>query len=460
MLSIWEVLERAQTGERMEEKKFDMLIYEKTKALLEEYPIIKYRRETPVPLDDEEIDAVFQAAIKLYAQTGTYCIDTGRVIGFSENELREVLTSGPKEIKAGQGNDEVTFVHRDIGGKQDVVVCSGIETIPYSDEVTMFKVYKACAQDRCVDGLWCGVLSKIEGKYPVVAGTPSEIWAYRKSSEIMRRAIVEAGRPGMFFTNNAPTATATIACWDREIALRPVDIFNGTGISDLKISCDDLQRSIWAHIHYGAPMLTSNTVAIGGFSGSLEGNAVAATATAFQGALVNRGNIIHADGNPMIAKSRCTRETIWIASMALQALTRNSNLILEGNCGDHPAAGPGTKQYFYETTAGSIAAVVSGGHVMGGTRKYSVGNIPNYGSPLESRWLGEVCKAAVGLDREKCNDIVLTLLAKYEDRINDAPEGYTLERLYNIGSMTPNSDYVRLYNEVKEETAKLTLSLK
>ena len=43
--------------------------------------------------------------------------------------------------------------------------------------------------DRCVDGIWGGILLRIRGKYDVIAGAPSEIYQYRKTVEIMRNAI-------------------------------------------------------------------------------------------------------------------------------------------------------------------------------------------------------------------------------------------------------------------------------
>ena len=60
----------------------------------------------------------------------------------------------------------------------------------------MFTIYRLCAMDRCVDGIWGGILLKIDGKYEVIAGAPSEIYQYRKTIPILRRAIEAAGRPG------------------------------------------------------------------------------------------------------------------------------------------------------------------------------------------------------------------------------------------------------------------------
>jgi hypothetical protein len=152
-----------------------------------------------------------------------------------------------------------------------------------------------------------------------------------------------------------------------------------------------------------------------------------------------------------LVKSRVTRKELWAAGTAIQGLNRNTQLIVDGSIGDHPAAGPGTKQYFYESAAGHIVSTIMGAHSTAGTRKFVVGNICNYGTPLESRWMGEVCKGAVGMDRATADRIVRYLLAKYENRLKDAPEGETFEKLYDGEKLEPLPHYRKLYEEVKGE---------
>jgi len=76
-------------------------------------------------------------------------------------------------------------LHRNVEGDQEPIVIAGIQTIPFSDEEMMFKITQGCAMDRCVDGIWGGVLLRIDVKYNVVAGMPSEIYQYRRTDEIL-----------------------------------------------------------------------------------------------------------------------------------------------------------------------------------------------------------------------------------------------------------------------------------
>lgn len=106
---------------------------------------------------------------------------------------------------------------------------------------------------------------------------------------------------------------------------------------------------------------------------------------------------------------------------------------------------------FYESAAGHILSTVMGGHSTEGNRKFVVGNVCNFGTPLESRWMGDVCKGAVGMTREDASRIVKYLLGKYEDKLTNPPEGETFEKLYEQEKNEPLPRYQRLYDEVKEE---------
>jgi methylamine--corrinoid protein Co-methyltransferase len=448
---------RSKQGPIVEEKIFDMSIFSRTQELQKKYGI-KYDPDKPVDITGEMADRVYQAGVELFLEGGTYCTPPRRVIRVSEQELQAELDSCPKEVVLGQGEDQVKMVHRDVEGTQEPIVIAGIQTIPYSDEEMMFKIYKGCAMDRCVDGIWGGILLKLDGEYDIVAGTPSEIYQYRKTISILRKAINAAGRPGMITISNAPTSAATIAMFDEEEGLRRSDYMETAGMSEMKVDYDDLNRSAYALAH-GVPVHGTHSSTIGGFSANPEGAAIVSVAASLQLVAIHRAETFRCGTIDSRIKSRVTRSQLWVAGTAIQALNRNTRLILDGSIGDHPAAGPGTKQYFYESAAGHIVSTVMGGHSTEGTRKFVVGNTCNYGSPLESRWMGEVCKSAAGMDRLTAERIVKYLLSKYEDRLMDAPEGETFEKLYDQEKLEPLPYYQKLYEEVKEELRNQGLNL-
>ena len=457
-LPLWEILSRTKEGPIIEEKEFDLSIFKKVQELQKKYDI-KYDPEEPLDINGDLSDRVYHAGVKFFLDIGTYCTNTRRIIKLTEQELQAEIASCPDELELGQGEERVKVVHRDVEGDQEPIVVAGIQTLPFSDEEMMFKITKGCAMDRCVDGIWGGVLLKIDGKYDVVAGAPSEIYLYIKVAEIMREAINAAGRPGMILINNAPTSLATIAMYNEENGLRKTDGIETTGMSDVKIGYDDLNRCAFGLAH-GIPIHGSHSSVIGGFSATPEGAAIVAVAGALQLAAVQKSDSFRCGVIESMVKSRVTRKELWAAGTAIQGLSRNTRLIVDGSIGDHPAAGPGTKQYFYESAAGHIVSTVMGAHSTQGTRKFVVGSICNYGTPLESRWMGEVCKATAGMARKTANRIVKYLLAKYEDRLRDAPEGETFEKLYDQKKLEPLPHYQKLYEEVKEELRQQGLNFK
>ena len=457
-LPLWEILARSKQGPIIEEKQFDLSIFRKGEELKQKYGI-NYNPEEPIDVTGEIADRVFHAGVEFFLNIGTYCINTRRVIKISEQELLDELAVCPQEIELGQGDDRVTLLHRDVEGKQEPIVVAGIQTAPFSNEEMMFTISRICALDRCVDGIWGGILLKIDNIYDVIAGAPGEIYQYRKVAEILRRAVAAAGRPGMITINNAPTSRATIAMFSEEEGLRKSDGIMITGMSECKLSYDDLDRSAFG-LAMGMPIHGAHSSVLGGFSATPEGAAITAVAATLQLVCVQKTDCTRVGVTEAMVKSRVTRKELWAAGTAIQGISRNTKLILDGSIGDHPGAGPRTKQYFYESAAGHIVSTVMGAHSTEGTRKFVVGSTPDYGSPLESSWMGEVCKSAKGIDRLTANRIVKYLLEKYEDRLKDAPEGQAFKQLYDQEKMEPLPQYQELYEQVKEELRGLGFIIK
>jgi len=451
MVTFWEVVERAETGERMDEPTFDMKIFKAVNALAKEYHLY-YDRENPVPSDNQLADNVWEAGIRAAVEIGIYCTNTKRNIRFTEDEIIETIKSAKGTTTMGTGKDTVQEVHRNIGDTTEPIVGAGIQTVLYSNPEIAYKMYKLCAQELDTDGIWQGLVTRITGRYEVRANHPSEIYQYRKEVELMRRAITDAGRPGMFICANAPTAAATIGMCDPEKGIRPTDAISGGLIAELKISFDELNRMAFA-LAYGSPRRASHTAVIGGFSGGPDTAPVIAVAGGLLGMLVTQSELAGPNYVHNRLKTRACRACLWTGSLAVQAFARNSKIPAGSNGCDHPTAGPGTEQYFYEAAAGNIAAVASGAAALtGGTRKFVIGKVEDFGSPLESRWMGEICKASVGLKPEKANEIAKALLPRYESRLEKgAPFGFTFSQLYDVEKEAPKPEYVQMYERVKDE---------
>lgn len=84
------------------------------------------------------------------------------------------------------------------------------------------------------------------------------------------------------------------------------------------------------------------------------------------------------------------------------------------------------------------------------------------GSALENRFHAEVGYAATGLKREDANDLVKTIVKKYEGDVtrDGGPWGYTLDEMYDLETLTPRKEFSLLYERMKRELEDLGLNFK
>lgn len=79
---------------------------------------------------------------------------------------------------------------------------------------------------------------------------------------------------------------------------------------------------------------------------------------------------------------------------------------------------------------------------------------------MEAKFGVEMAIAASKLKREQASELVIQLLEKYESQIATAPSGNTYQECYDVIKGKPGEDYVRLYNEMKEELGEMGVPFK
>ncbi|MCW3975303.1 MAG: monomethylamine:corrinoid methyltransferase [Candidatus Bathyarchaeota archaeon] len=471
VLTFWEAIERTKTGPHMDETEFNLNLWKIVDALSKEYDF-KYDPDMIFPNDNQLADETWEAGLRAAIELGIHCKDTKRIAKFSEEEIKEFLkTSTGKDTGLGEGGDAVKMLHRSTGDDIEPIVCAGIQTAIWSDEQIAYKIYKLCAKEPSTDGIWGGIVEKLADKFQVKINEPSEVYQYRKEVEILRKAIKDAGRPGIFISMNAPSAVATVAMADPQNGIRRTDPLGMGVYEELKINYEYANRTGFA-IAYGTKSRFGEGHAyIGGFSGGPATAPIVIVAGAllslfFSGAddehIAKYGISTKCNSTHISIKSRAHPSVIYAVSLALQAISRNCNIPCSGYGCDHPVAGPGTEQYFYESAAGNIAQVASGASgILGGTRKFVVGETLNFGSPLESKWMGEVIKSSSGLNLRQANEIVKEIYPKYKDKLEKGySNGFTFKQLYDIEREIPKPEYQKLYDKIKEEFEELGLRFK
>ena len=454
MTDILEILKRAKTGLRMQEKDFDLLLSRKVSRLTKSYNITFNKNEI-IPFDSVLIDSVFYAAVDLLSEVGLYVIDTGRIIGFTEEEIMEAVKTAPKEITIGHGRDVRVLKHRKIESRVPPLIFGGYAGTPISA-----KYYKHTAlsylKEPIIDAITHASISKV-GDLIIDSGTPSEIYASRLEMKLLHEAIKEAKRPGIHIIGGESSSTilGDLAILSNDY-LRPTDAHLIWILNELKTDYNNLGR-VLAGQDIGIHNVTLSNTLIGGFARNPEGVAIVSVANNIVGRLVYNSSYHITHPVHMMIPGTSNRACLWVLSIVGQTLSRNTNLISTGNV--WTASGAGTEVIFKEIAAATIVTTVSGLHPLGVVA--FDGKKPN-ATGLEARFMGEVSHAVAAskLKREEAEEIVLTLLTEYESNLKDPTEGKPFWELYDVRKVKPTDLWLKKYQNAKKDVSSKGIHIK
>jgi methylamine--corrinoid protein Co-methyltransferase len=194
-VDVFEAFNRAKTGPKLSEKEWDFKTIPQTASALKKKYALKFKEKEVVPTDKETIDSLFLAGMEMLVQTGVYCINTGRVIKITEEEVKEAIKKAPDKLVIGEGRDAVDMVPRSSQDCRWPVVQGGPTGAPVSEEVFL-PMIQSYAQEAIVDVIVSGVLNTVEGNEPFPK-SPWEIKGTRMEVALVREACHKVGRPGM-----------------------------------------------------------------------------------------------------------------------------------------------------------------------------------------------------------------------------------------------------------------------
>ena len=450
-----EVLHRAETGPMMEEADFERkLVAPVIKDLCKKYGI-KYDKSVFVSHDDDLSDRVFQAGLDLAVKVGMFCQSTSRRITWTRQELEEGLRFCPHEVTLGMGNDSVIARARKPDDDARVVVAGGAYGVPVP-EYMYIPMSLSYLKEPVIDLIDNPSLETVYG-HPVKAGSPWEVLGARREAELALQAASIAGRPGISLgcVELSPTALGGLAgaSWG---GYRPTDWHHAPILSELKTNYDML--SIVTHVtRIGGVLEAYYNPIYGGFVGGAEGVAVAIAGGLI---LLNQnhlGDTLNTRPNHPFFNCDTTPELIWAISLGIQALSRNTNLVLDTLVG--PAGGPGTKTMLYENAAFVIATTVSGQSLMTSCHSAAGGATPRHASGLDSKICGEVTHAVRGMSREHANELVMKIVPLYVEELDKKPIGKPFEEVYDMDNIEPTPEWQGMYDEVRNELIKMGLPL-
>jgi methylamine--corrinoid protein Co-methyltransferase len=97
-MSVFEAYERARKGPKVDEAVWNFEIIPQTATRLKEKYGIQMDKSVMVPTDPEMMKKIYQAGLEMLVECGVYCISTGRVIKWTEEEVLLNLATAPREL--------------------------------------------------------------------------------------------------------------------------------------------------------------------------------------------------------------------------------------------------------------------------------------------------------------------------------------------------------------------------
>ncbi len=439
-----DIINRSLTGPVVEEQTFDLShVAAGVQRAVRDYEI-KADRDHIVNLDDGMADRVWQAAVDFLASCGVYSKDTGRVILFGRSEIEQLVGDAPSRIAMGDGPDARVDVARTLDDPRPPLIMGGPIGSPTPNELFV-PIIRSYVQEPIVDVTCGATLTSVAGQ-EIRTKSPLEILAGWEEIELMRQARELAGRPGIA-TTGIMISISDLARISSGPAVLPNDMHTFGIISELKTNNDILNKLTHIGMIEGIVDPFANPI-YGGLGGGVEGQAVLLTAELIALSVVFLADCLGTSPTHPLHFHNTGRDIMTATSISFQAIARNASLLT--NLTITPVGGPGTKTLLYETIACAVMSTVSGQSRILGPRS-ATGAIPAHFSGLEARLMGEAVHAAAGLNRERADEIVRIALSKYEHLLDQQPYGMAFPEVYDVATIRPKDEWLKIYEEVKAE---------
>jgi methylamine--corrinoid protein Co-methyltransferase len=454
MIQFWDIIERAEKGENIDVNQWDRLIGKTAGEVVKKYELT-YDPENPVPADDKLADRMYEAGIELFERMGIYCIDTGKVLRFSRQEILEGLENAPDHVIYGSGKNLVDIPHRPVEDPRDPVVNFSAVGTPVTEELFV-PIARSYAQEPMADTFSGPLITEFRG-LGVSSGSPVEVEAGIWNVVKLREAARWAGRAEMpihNFMSVAEKTDATIAAARPELGALPGDGLFVAAVAELKVDYERLKKvGFLLHSPYVIGGLYGPLM--GGFGGGPAATAALLVAHHVLGVLAFRAPRHNAFPVHIHHVCNTSREMLWLVSVSGQALARNTHLVKFANA--FMSSGPCTEMILWELAAHSLTSTVSGWHL--NPCAVAKNRQPLHCSGMEPRIHAEVghVAARAGIDRKEACRIVKALLDKYEKQIPQAPIGKSFEECYDPVAVRPRDEYLRLWEKGKKELKGLGL---
>ena len=457
MVQILDVMDKALNGKPMSETDYQLKSFApKVVEKVREHKI-KYDPANPIQSDGSMADAVFEAGLELLLDVGAYCTTSGRVISYTEQEIKEALRTAPSKLWFGEGRDRKALVSRKVGDKTPPWCLLGAGGGPCSSDKSFLTLVEGYAEIPETNAITTPAMTRVGGMR-VRPASPLEVLAAMRNAVLAREACNRAGRQGIPIMNSLATAESDIAL---AAALHPK---YGMRDSDgYMICCMDPMKVDFARLNKVAVALSMGGSIgmcfgplLGGYSGGPEGTAVSNVAHHMMGLLTYQSSWLLPFTIHLRHVASSPRDMLWVISTMGQSVSRNTHL-LSINL-NYTTAGPCTPMALFETSAAVTAAVVSGLSIESAgiaTNKHE-----DRTTPVEPRISAEVGHAVAGMKLSDANELAKRLLKKYEDKLTTPPLGKSLYECWDPEKRKPSKEYQGVISKYKADMASLGIKLR
>jgi len=452
-----EILDRANRGRSVRQLDWESgTVTPKVNEKLRKYGLMgAFDSKNPVNTDDGLASDFFRAASELAVECGRICLDTGRVIRVTQEELKDAIRNSPSAISVGTSKDRRVLEARRPEDKKTPKLCAPL-AITVSEEVWIPLMQGVAAVEE-VDILQGARLKSFMG-HQIRSGTPYEVIAGSVNASMQKEALRRARRKGMASTAVISSVTllgqaggyGTPEGFDAKN-----DIAMVISPAPLKTTNDSLNKVAHAVCCKGT-ILAGSSQAFGDKTEPPEYAAILAIASALLEVAIHQSAFASSGLVDVVYNGSCGRGAVWAGSVAFQALSQNTVLLT--NSIVNQVAGPCTHQLLYESAVGVMSLSVSGTSMVIAPRSAG-GKFTDHLTPLEVKFCGRVLKAATGMKRGDANEIAKKLIPKYERSLTQAPRGKSFQECYDLKKMRPSPEWSRIYEEVSREITDLGLQV-
>jgi methylamine--corrinoid protein Co-methyltransferase len=402
-------------------------------------------------------DELFEAGMELLLDVGAYCTSSGRVIAYTESEIKNALKEAPSKLHFGEGRDRKSLVKRNIEDKTPPWCLLGAGGGACSSDRSFLTLVEGYAEIPETNAITTPAITRVGGMR-VRPASPLEVLAAMRNAVLAREACNRVGRQGIPIMNSLATAESDIAlaaALHPKFGMRPSDGYMICCMDPMKVDFARLNK-VTVALSLGGSIGMCFGPLLGGYAGGPEGTAVSNVAHHMMGILTYQSSWLLPFTIHLRYVASSPRDMLWVISSMGQAISRNTHLLsLNLN---YTTAGPCTPMCLYETSASVTAAVVSGLSIESlgvATNKHE-----DRTTPVEPRISAEVGHAVAGMKRSDANELVKKLLSKYESKLNAPPLGKSLYECWDADARKPSKEYKAVIRDYKKEMARLGLQLK